>query len=329
MDLRQIRYFVAVYEEGSFSRAAEREHCTQPGISVQVQKLEAELNHRLFERKARGVVATVAGRQLYVSCCEVLAGLRNVRQRMLDLSADISGPLRIGVAPTLCQAALPRALSPFMAKHPYVDIRVAEAFSGTLTTWVVDRELDVAIVTEPPQHLGLTTTPFFRDELVLVMSPQRAKKGPAARNWQDLRALDLVIPSEKHGLRQTIDERVGLKATPGRTVEVDGMLATLELVRTSDWVTVLPVCAVLEKVQRGDLVAEPFGEGGMALDFYLVHTNDEPISLAAQHLLAAVREEASKISQEWRKLNPDEPRGLARPRTDQRKPSRLRKEAKP
>jgi DNA-binding transcriptional LysR family regulator len=306
MDLRQIRYFVAVYEEGSFSRAAAREHCTQPGISVQIQKLEAEFNHKLFERKARGVVATVAGRQLYVGCSEVLAGLRNARQRMLDLAGDISGPLRIGVAPTLCQTALPRVLPAYIARHPYVEVRVAEAFSGTLTGWVVDRELDVAVVTEPPHHLGLTTAPFFRDELVLVMSPHRAKQAPSARGWQDLRALDLVIPSSKHGLRQTIDERVGLQSTAGRTVEVDGMLATLELVRTSDWVTVLPVCAVLEKVERGDLVAQPFAESGMSLDFYLVHTNDEPISVAAQHLLAALKAEASKISARWRAMEPSD-----------------------
>lgn len=302
MDLRQIRYFVAVYEEGSFSRAAEREHCTQPGISVQIQKLENELSQKLFERQARGVVPTLAGRHFYSCSAGVLEGLRVARQRMLDLAGDIGGALRIGVAPTLCLNALPRVLPQFLAEHPYVEVRVSEAFSGTLTGWVVDGELDVAIVTEPSHQLGLSTQPFFRDELVMVMNPQRSSRAPRPRSWEDLRGLNLVLPSEKHGLRQMVRAQAGLSGSSGRTVEVDGMLATLELVRTSDWVTVLPVCAVLEKIERGELVAERFADGGASLDFYLVHRNSEPVSVAAQSLLEALRQAAGQISSEWRSM---------------------------
>ena len=117
MDLRQIRYFVAVYEEGSFSAAAAREHCTQPGVSVQIQKLETGLDQKLFERRARGVVPTLAGRHLYDCCTDILAGLRTARQRMLDLAGNLGGTLRIGVAPTLCLSALPRVLPDFLAEH--------------------------------------------------------------------------------------------------------------------------------------------------------------------------------------------------------------------
>jgi LysR family nitrogen assimilation transcriptional regulator len=302
MDLRQIRYFVAVYEEGSFSRAAQREHCTQPGISVQIQKLETELNQRLFERQARGVTPTLAGRHFYTCCVGVLDGLRMARQRMLDLAGNAGGALRIGVAPTLCLNALPRVLPQFLADNPYVEVRVSEAFSGTLTGWVVDGELDVAIVTEPSQQLGLTTTPFFRDELVIVMGADRARRLPRPRTWEDLRGLDLILPSEKHGLRQVVRSQAGLTSARGRTVEVDGMLATLELVRTSDWITVLPVCACLEKVERGDLVAERFADGAVPLDFYLIHTSSEPVSVAAQSLLSALRHAAGQIASQWRSL---------------------------
>src|SRR5215472_16549267 len=71
IDLKQIRCFVAAYEEGSFSKAAHREHCTQPGLSVYIQRLESMLAHRLFDRKARGVTPTVAGRHFYSCCAEV------------------------------------------------------------------------------------------------------------------------------------------------------------------------------------------------------------------------------------------------------------------
>lgn len=329
MDLRQVRYFVAVYEEGSFSRAAAREHCTQPGISVQIQKLENEFNQKLFDRQARGVVPTLAGRHLYSSCAGVLEGLRSARQRMLDLGGNIGGSLRIGVAPTLCLDALPRVLPQFLTAHPYVEVRVSEAFSGTLTGWVVDGELDVAIVTEPSHQLGLTTTPFFRDELVMVMSAERAAHAPRPRCWADLRGVNLVLPSEKHGLRQLVRTQAGLSGLPGRTVEVDGMLATLELVRTSDWVTVLPVCAVLEKIERGELVAERFDDNGVYLDFYLIHANGEPVSVAAQGLLEALRQAAGQISSQWRSMGADQPGGrtsrVAAPRSLQGKGQKLKR----
>lgn len=299
MELRQIRYFVAVYEEGSFSKAATREHCTQPGISVQIQKLEAEVNHKLFERQARGVVPTLAGRHLYASCRGVLAELRGARQRMLDLSGTIGGQLKIGLAPTLCLSALPRVLPGYLAEHPYVEVRVAEALSGTLMDWVVAGELDAAVVTEPPQHLGLTCSPFLRDELVLVMSPHLAATRQP-RTWAALRRTPLVLPSGKHGLRHTIATQAGLAEGSGRTVEVDGLLATLEVVRASDLVTVLPICAVFERVERGELIAERFSDGVFHLDFFLVHANTEPLSVATQDLLAQLKKAAEQITADWR-----------------------------
>ena len=81
LDLKQIRCFVAAYEEGSFSKAAQREHCTQPGLSVYIQRLEATLGHRLFDRKARGVTPTIAGRHFYGCCSEVLRTVGLVKNK--------------------------------------------------------------------------------------------------------------------------------------------------------------------------------------------------------------------------------------------------------
>ena len=155
MDLRQIRYFVAVYEEGSFSKAAQRERCTQPGLSVHIQHLEAKLLQRLFERNARGVTPTAAGRHFYACCSDVLSAVKTANQRMLDLAGSVAGTINIGLPPSFCKSALASILPDYVREHPFVDVRIAEAYSGTLTDWVVSGQLDVAIVTEPPGHLGL------------------------------------------------------------------------------------------------------------------------------------------------------------------------------
>src|SRR5580698_6681508 len=107
LDLRQIRCFVAAYEEGSFSKAALREHCTQPGLSVYIQRLEAMLAHRLFDRRARGVTPTIAGRHFYACCADVLKSVSMARQRMLDMAGNVATDINVGVSPTLFKGVLP------------------------------------------------------------------------------------------------------------------------------------------------------------------------------------------------------------------------------
>src|SRR3981081_4663047 len=182
LDLKQIRCFVAAYEEGSFSRAAMREHCTQPGLSVYIQRLEAMLAHRLFDRKARGVTPTIAGRHFYACCAHVLRSVSIAKQRMLDMAGNVATDINVGVSPTLFKGVLPWMLPDYLSAHPYVDVRLAEAYSGTLTDWVISGEVEVAIVTKPPVHFGLEATHFFRDRLRIVPRGDGAQaKGPRAR----------------------------------------------------------------------------------------------------------------------------------------------------
>src|SRR3954452_8121268 len=90
MEIHQLRYFVAVAEEGSFSRAADREHVAQPSLSQQIQKLEAEVGHRLFDRLSRTVVATEAGKCLLENARKILLDIAEARRCLDDLQQDIS-----------------------------------------------------------------------------------------------------------------------------------------------------------------------------------------------------------------------------------------------
>src|SRR6202171_246356 len=244
LDLKQIRCFVAAYEEGSFSKAALREHCTQPGLSVYIQRLETMLAHRLFDRKARGVAPTIAGRHFYACCADVLKTVSIAKQRMLDMAGHVAADINVGVSPTLFKGVLPWMLPDYLNAHPYVDVRLAEAYSGTLTDWVVSGEVEVAIVTKPPVHLGLETTHFFRDRLVLVTrgnDTHHKGRRPRRRSASELQELKLILPSPRHSLRQVVEAaavRPGATGS-GRILEIDGMLGTLELVRHSDWATVV------------------------------------------------------------------------------------------
>jgi len=299
LDLKQIRYFVAAYEERNFSKAAEREHCTQPGLSVYIQRLETTLSHRLFDRKARGVTPTIAGRHFYVCCTEVLKSVSVVKQKMLDMAGHAATNINVGVSPTVFKGVLPWMLPEYLNSHPYTDVRLAEAYSGTLTDWVVSGEVQVAIVTRPPVHLGLETTHFFRDRLVLVTRGGGRKKGrPPRRSASELQKLKLIVPSPRHSLRQVIEAAaVPLGATrPGRILEIDGMLGTLELVRNSDWATIVASIAVMDEVNKGTLEAEPIYGPELWLDFYLIRTKDVPLSGACQEFLDWLRATVARVA---------------------------------
>lgn len=301
LDLKQIRCFVSAYEEGSFSRAALREHCTQPGLSVYIQRLEAMLAHRLFDRKARGVTPTIAGRHFYACCADVLKSVSIARQRMLDMAGNVATNINVGVSPTLFKGVLPWMLPAYLSAHPYVDVRLAEAYSGTLTDWVVSGEVEVAIVTKPPIHFGLETTHFFRDRLVLVTRGSgKHKKGrrPRRRSSSELQKLKLILPSPRHSLRQVVEAaalRLGATGS-GRILEIDGMLGTLELVRNSDWATVVASIAVMDEVKQGRLVAEPIHGPELWLDFYLIRTKDRLLSPACRDFLHWLKETLTQVA---------------------------------
>jgi len=90
MEIHQLRYFVAVAEEGSFSRAAEREHVSQPSLSQQIQKLEAELDQQLFDRLPRAVVLTEGGRRLLDYARQILTGIADARRAVATLDHEVA-----------------------------------------------------------------------------------------------------------------------------------------------------------------------------------------------------------------------------------------------
>lgn len=326
MDLRQIRYFVAVYEEGSLSKAAQREHCTQPGLSVHIQQLETMVGQRLFDRTARGVTPTVAGRHFYASCTKVLRAVREARQQMLDLAGNVAGSINIGVPPSFCKGPLPGVLQEYLVGHPYVDVRLAEAYSGTLSQWVAAGELEIAIVTEPPADLGLETTRFYRDRLVLVRGTANGSTcTPPSGAWtpEDLRSLKLVLPSRRHSLRKAIESGVhSASGGCGKIVEIDGLVGTLELVRNSEWATILPTVAVVNEVRQQQLTAEPIVDPELWLEYFLVQAKDRPLSVPARNFLELLKDVLDRSGRDWADLR--EAHGATQPPARTRTPRRQR-----
>lgn len=117
MELHQLRYFCAIAETGSFSRAAQQSHVSQPSLSQQIQKLENELGARLFDRLGRTVRLTELGSAFLPRARAVLRDVEAARSDVVERKTAVSGPLRIGVIPTIGPYFLPSVLASFSRKY--------------------------------------------------------------------------------------------------------------------------------------------------------------------------------------------------------------------
>src|SRR3954471_3311391 len=145
MELRHLRYFVAVAEERSFTRAAEKLWIAQPGLSTQIRRLERELGVRLFERHTRGVDLTEAGEVLLDRARVALAAAETARLTGRDLEAGLVGSIRLGVATCTGWRGTPEVLATFARDWPDVEVTVSESYGGTLIRDLRDGRLDAVL----------------------------------------------------------------------------------------------------------------------------------------------------------------------------------------
>jgi DNA-binding transcriptional LysR family regulator len=169
MELRHLRYFVAVAEELHFRRAAERLHVAQPAVSEQVRKLEEELGVRLFERSPRHVSLTDAGAVLLNEARRVLRQAEAAQSAVRSAHARHGGVLRIGYMPISLPAGIPRALQRLTVAIPHLQATMQPGSSSDLVAALRDGEIDAAIVSLPAPAPGLHVTPLGEQHAVAVL----------------------------------------------------------------------------------------------------------------------------------------------------------------
>src|SRR5205085_785689 len=160
MEIHQLRYFVAVAEEGSFSHAAEREHVSQPSLSQQIQKLEAELNQQLFDRLPRSVVLTEAGRCLLPYARQILSAIADAGRSVAALEDEVAGRLSVGAIPSIAVYVLPRLIRRFQQRYPKVTFELFEDTTDKLAQRLEDGTLDLALASGSDEMPGLARHPL-------------------------------------------------------------------------------------------------------------------------------------------------------------------------
>ena len=195
MELRQLRYFIAVAEESSFSRAARRLHVSQPPLSIQVKSLEEELGARLLERGNRGVSLTVAGRVFLEEARTVLSGLEHARSETLRAHRGETGKLSVGFVSIADYGILPPALKSFRASRPGVEVQLHELTTDAQIPQLRAGRLDLGIALAPVDEPDLEFERLLREELVLAApSGHPAAQGTGAIDLRALSRESFIVP---------------------------------------------------------------------------------------------------------------------------------------
>ena len=301
--LRQVRAVIAACEEGSFTRAAERENATQSGISQHVAAVERALGVKLFERSARGIVPTPAGLRYYKNCIEALGRLEHANEEARSLAGQISGDLRVGLMPTFTRAVLAPTLEDFVPRHPNVRLHVLEGYSAFLTDMVLADELDFAIVPAFEGRTGLKSRLLVRDREMLLSGRQRGLAPLAEVQLADCAPLKIVVPGAQNIRRRNLETYFQTHGVEiAARLEMDAMIGTLEFVAQSDWVTVLPSLICINDVRKGDLVVNPIVKPTLRAEFVIIQAARRTLSALARRFLDCFEAQVANIHDAWERV---------------------------
>ena len=242
MELRQLEHFVAVAQECHFTRAAQRLHIAQSGLSASIRSLEKELGATLFYRSTRQVQLTAAGRALLVEALRALAASDAAKNAVAAVQGLLRGSLAIGSLQCLHAVHLPTVLAGFLSEHPGIEIRLRQGGSDELIELVRTGRLDVAFVARPAREPeNVVITPLDGEELVLACAPGH----PAAR-WQQVKPGDLVDEQfvdfpPSWGTRDLADRVLAAAGVERRVaLEVTDVHSLLDLVAVDLGVALVP-----------------------------------------------------------------------------------------
>jgi len=295
ISFRQLQYFIAVCEEGSISRAAGRENCTQPALSTQIRNLEDVIGSKLFERSVVGVLPTTAGKRFYRHAVAILRSLRVAEHEMAKGNDQILGTVHAGLIPSVVRGILPSFLPDFVERHPAIELCITESFSGTLTSWLLARELDLAVVVEPSAHDGVVIERMAEGPAMLITG-KAAGLAPGPTRLSDLPPLKMVLPGHRHGLRAVIERSIWARSLRvSRILEMDSVPGMITFVRASDWATILPSAAVVRDLDDPELVLNPITDPQFHCNLYITHLAQFPLSPAAQQFAEALRSEVERV----------------------------------
>ncbi|HJZ83175.1 MAG TPA: LysR family transcriptional regulator [Pyrinomonadaceae bacterium] len=297
MELMQLEMFVAVVEEGSVQRAAEKVSRTQPAISIALKKLEAEVGSRLFDRSQRYDYQLTAAGELLYSYATRLVGLREEAVLALrELSHLRRGAVRIGVNESTSVYLLPRLTQAFHEQYPDLKIEVTCGHSEFLLGGLYERRLDLALLAHLPEEHDLETRRIMSDELVLIVSPRHRLAQVEQIHVRELAAESIITEGAASSLHERVVQAFRQHQTPLNIHVESATIETIKkMVAKGVGVAFVPLMCVEEEIAGRQLVVVPVEGLQYERSLWAVRRRSDAHSHAALAFMRVVNALAEKL----------------------------------
>ena len=296
MNLLQLKYFIAIVEEGSFTKAAKRLYVAQPSLSQHVKNLEDELGSDLMRRTARGIEATEEGEELLKHARIILEQLETARAAVQNASGEPAGEVAIGVPPTVSERLTMPLILRLREELPKVSPRIVEGMSGYVLDWLRDGRVDIAVLYGTQDTAEIETNEVCLEDLYLI-SPGENTAGEDTVRFADLCSLNMILTGPHSGLRTLIENAAQKQQLElNVAIEVDALGQMRELVGAGVGSTILPAWAVKKEIERGEIHVRRIVEPAMRRSMSIAYSQQRPL-LNVQRAVMKVLEDLLSAQQ--------------------------------
>ena len=292
MDIRQLRYFVAIADQHSMSLASEKLGVAQPSLSHHVMRVEEELGVQLLVRSTRGVTLTESGRRLYTHAQSILRAVEAAVADLRDHASELCGPVSFAFPSSVSNVLTVPLSETVRNEFPKIVLRAMDAMSGHVQAWLNEGVIDFGILYDVHFARELDMRPLLVEDLYLVAARDCWKgdilKSGFARDsvtFGECARLGLILPHRAHGLREML-ERVAASQNVALDVvlEMDSLSRIKTLIARGSGYSILTHAAVHEEIERGELILAPIRDPALRRTVYLATNPARPVKRAAKEV---------------------------------------------
>lgn len=293
MEDHKLRVFCTVAETGSFSRASEIIHLTQPAVSLQIQALEEIYETKLFDRSSSTVTLTPAGDILYKYAKDILRLYAQADKDIGEITELVKGSISIGASTTLGNYLLPIVIAEFKIKNPKIKIHVQVANTKRVVELLNAGNLDLGLVEGEVSKYKIISEKFLADEMLLIVPTHHAWAKRKDISMLDIIKEPFIFREEGSGTRQVIEKYLNKHGITIQKMNITTVLGSVEGIKESveagSGISILSKWAVRRERHFGSIKTLKFKEGPLLRDFTLVFNKNAVLSYAVDEFLTFLR----------------------------------------
>lgn len=299
MTLTQLSYLLSVAEHGNFTAAAEKSYVTQPTLSMQIQKLEEELEVKIFNRSTKPIGLTTIGRTIVAQAKIILQEAQRMEDAVAQEKGVVAGTFRLGIIPTVMPTLLPMFLTNFINKYTKVDLKIEELTTENIVERLNNGQLDAGIAATPLNDATIIEKPLFYEPFVAFLPNNHPLTKDDEIEVEELQHNDILVLEDGHCFRNHVLNLCQANKSPKKFGLKSGSFETLiNLANQGLGMTLLPYLHTLDLNAKQKEQLKNFPEPAPAREISLIHSKSQlklPVIEALRNTITGVVRGAIKF----------------------------------